>query len=552
MISGNVILFTVILFVASHLIAFLFSLVFVLRMKPIDLLRPAFFMETDTPGHPAVMVSGILLSAAVLAGTFPLADWVVRLYYYALDLDNSFVHTAYRALLVFSDSALSYMRWLCAGLILFFLDQIIRYCFPNGILRRAGIRSFNMTDMLVRFRRQWLPILAAVTCFYFAASDSAKASFALEEYRLDFEFYCPADMMAVSFVHPESNDDTSLDLLSRMKKNGLDPEPCFSESISLLEYGDPSLTYGAITGSSDIPYYEDQLNEMVPIYRCSDYHRVARLYGREEISLSDGEYALVSNEADTADMFSLPKEGLSSVPDITIFGHSLHSFRDIAANGFMEIGFQPLNHGFYVIRDNAVDESHARKSWLIAHFAGSNPNETKENEIAFRKRISELGQKFQESFLLEFRSDVAVERKQFDFWAQLQYQFSSIMIFVICGTIFALILIFDTIDNSRNYTIMEILGDEWDGMEHTVRQRSLVLFLSPLLVFLFVLFRFYHLFRISDPVFTLTPWSFLLVAGRMLLTILPSYGLCFLFALTACRKILRTDRKNGILETMAQ
>ena len=106
-----------------------------------------------------------------------------------------------------------------------------------------------------------------------------------------------------------------------------------------------------------------QYDSKVEIMRLSDYKKISKLLDLDNINLENDEYAIVSNYESNIYNGVMKKGRI-----VNIFSHNLHPFKDKTVDGFVSIGANPSNLGFFVVPDKVVDESSLNNKIIIGNY----------------------------------------------------------------------------------------------------------------------------------------------------------------------------------------
>lgn len=109
----------------------------------------------------------------------------------------------------------------------------------------------------------------------------------------------------------------------------------------------------------------DSVEEFVSL---SDYNRLAKMYGLDEVSLRDNEYAIV---ADYDQWIAIRNDGLKANTPLVLNGKSYYPNREKCTYGFMDIASNHINVGFFVVPDEALEDAVLYRSLMVANYKGS-------------------------------------------------------------------------------------------------------------------------------------------------------------------------------------
>ena len=240
----------------------------------------------------------------------------------------------------------------------------------------------------------------------------------------------------------------------------------------VYEYYDKNLTYGTSLGK-----YENAVREQYPyvefdryVYTMSesDFNKLASIYGFDPVSISEDEYAIVSNYE--SDLYRRTVEAGSI---INIFGRDLKPYNRIV-DGFFMIGGNPSNLGFFVVDDSIIDYDNKNSQMLVGNYS------TKDEKII----------EYIEEKLLDYTRDYTIIKDTRNEIKESAAGLSAIVTFIglYLGIIFlisssailALKELSDCLDDKNKYRVLRQIGADEKEINKSLFNQTLIFFMLPL------------------------------------------------------------------------
>ena len=238
----------------------------------------------------------------------------------------------------------------------------------------------------------------------------------------------------------------------------------------VTDYYDKNLNYGSSLGE-----YENEVRDRYPNVRydspvyiigVSDYNKLAKIYNCDTIKLENDEYAIVSNyETD------IYKENRDSI--INIFGNRLKPYKKII-DGFILIGGNPTNLGFFVVNDNIIENDNKHSQILVGNYSTNDEKviEDIENKIENYKPIFTI------------TKDTKLEIKEASVGLSAIVTFIGLylgIIFLISSSaILALKELSDCLDDKNKYRVLRQIGADEKDINKSLFKQTFIFFMLPL------------------------------------------------------------------------
>lgn len=280
--------------------------------------------------------------------------------------------------------------------------------------------------------------------------------------------YAPVDFELIGYYSDETksiNINEFIEDDSIIKNN--------TKDITIVtDYYDKNLNYGSSLGE-----YENEVRDRYPNVRynspvyiigVSDYNKLAKLYNCDTIKLENDEYAIVSNyETD------IYKEVINRDSIINIFGNRLKPYKKII-DGFILIGGNPTNLGFFVVNDNIIENDNKHSQILVGNYSTNDEKviEDIENKIENYKPIFTI------------TKDTKLEIKEASVGLSAIVTFIGLylgIIFLISSSaILALKELSDCLDDKNKYRVLRQIGADEKDINKALFKQTFIFFMLPL------------------------------------------------------------------------
>lgn len=240
----------------------------------------------------------------------------------------------------------------------------------------------------------------------------------------------------------------------------------------VTDYYDKNLNYGSSLGE-----YENEVRDRYPNVRydspvyiigVNDYNKLAKIYNCDTIKLENDEYAIVSNyETD------IYKEVINRDSIINIFGNRLKPYKKII-DGFILIGGNPTNLGFFVVNDNIIENDNKHSQILVGNYSTNDEKviEDIENKIENYKPIFTI------------TKDTKLEIKEASVGLSAIVTFIGLylgIIFLISSSaILALKELSDCLDDKNKYRVLRQIGADEKDINKSLFKQTFIFFMLPL------------------------------------------------------------------------
>lgn len=212
--------------------------------------------------------------------------------------------------------------------------------------------------------------------------------------------------------------------------------------------------------------------------KLSDYNRAAKLLGLEELSLENHQYILV---ADYSGFVPIRDEGLKRNTPIVLENNTYYPKYQECQNGFIEISSNHVNIGFFVVPDDALNESMRDSGWLLANYKETAKEGKQKTEEIVR---SMKDHPYNSVSDLEVITKLYLHESSIGLGAMVTFigLYLGIIFLISSAAILALKELSESSDNKERFKMLRKIGAD-DKMIHKALFRQIaIFFLFPLVI----------------------------------------------------------------------
>ena len=276
--------------------------------------------------------------------------------------------------------------------------------------------------------------------------------------------------------------DSKLSVRQTLEKLDFNPNLYFTDIIEFNLYATNDITIDKTLGSyyekikKEFPYLSYSTPES--FVKLSDYNRVAKLFGLEELTLDDNEYIVV---ADYDQWVPIRNGGLKAGTKINLLGKDYYPKYDHVVDGFIDISNNHINVGFFVVPDDAVDESIRQQNVLIANYKAKSDKAKKEIE---EKIIDLNNHPYANNTTIGASSKLSIYEASVGLGALVTFigLYLGIIFLISSAAILALKELSESSDNKERFKMLRKLGADEKLINRALFRQIFVFFMFPLLL----------------------------------------------------------------------
>ena len=476
-VSGDSIAKTVRSFALIYVIVMIFNSRSVARMKLIDLMQSGRRSEQVKLKNPFLCVVVFVIGVALLA-----------LAYVAVSFDPLSVMGGALTVYIFVGIIGTFLVfWSISGLFLRIAKSMRDVYFRD--LNCFTFREVSSKINTVVFSMTVICIMLFFTiCMLSSAFALRNGMYANLRDRCPADFEVRHSPIAIGSEEPLAYDD----VVERYARYGFDVTAPLGDYVHFHSYKDPSLRLleGSVGSPTENPSVSMGADTALEIVRVSDYNALMALFGREQLALGEGEFAIACDyDQSKAYCDRLLRDGLT----VEAFGHTLSSPYRESQDGFLDLSPMKANEGIIVVSDDVVDEAAALTDRVIGNYNDQANEQREATEQQCRTdRDAVEGQMYAEEDAGTLQGSYYTRLITKDETVSEFVTSGALMIFiclyiglvflVASGAILALRALTDSVDSVPRYETLRKIGVDERDIERSILVQTGTFFLLPLLL----------------------------------------------------------------------
>ena len=461
-------------FSIMYLVVMIFNTVNISRCKLIDLIQANRKSEKVKMKNPYVCIVVFIISAIFLGYA-----------YWRVTGDVESMAYAGEILVIMAIGAIStfFIFWSLSGLLLRTLQSNKKFYYKglNSFILRQISSKINTTVLSMTT----ICLMLFITICVLSSALSIKNSMTTNLTTLapaDIEIDKNLDLVPNYRVTEAQAEDSHLSVRETLERMDFDVDAYFKDIVDFNVYATNDLTIRDMLGSSFEKIKNQFPNLMYDsaeaIVRESDYNQVASLFHLEPVHLEDDEYVVI---ADFDSWVMIRDEALKMGESITLNGNVYYPKYEECIDGFLEMSSNHINTGFFVVPDDAVDESIRAQNILIANYKA----ETDEEKQEIEDKIVQLdNHPYASSTTISASSKIAIYEGSVGLGACVTFigLYLGIIFLISCAAILALKELSESSDNRERYTMLRKIGTDEKMIKRALFRQIAIFFLFPLVL----------------------------------------------------------------------
>lgn len=470
---------TVIYFGIMYLVVMIFNAFSISKYKLIDLMNAIKQNEKIKIKNPIISVILFLVSIGMLVYAYMQATAGASTW--------QSPNKIYELMIVGSLATFLFF-WSLSGFILKLVQSSKKLYLKN--LNMFVLRQINSKINTTVFSMTVICLMLFVTICVLSSALSLNNSM-----QRDLKELTPVDITVnkIMDIQPEKTDkqysqerieDSKKTIIESLEDLGFNVEQELKDCVEITEYTSEELTLKQSLGTTlpevkqSFRLLKDDTQEGV--LSVSDYNKVARLYGVEELDLKENEYLVL---CDYDNMKVLRNKALEVGTELTLNGKQYKPKQKECVSGFIQISAQHINSGIIILPDEAVTGMQREENYLNANY---NAN-TEEGKKEIEEKINQLSnlEKIQnETVVLEANTKIVVYESSRGIGATVIFIGIYLgIIFLIAGAaILALKELSESSDNVQRYAILRKIGADEKMIHRSLFTQIGIFFSIPLLL----------------------------------------------------------------------
>lgn len=473
--SSSACIKTIIYFAIMYLFVMVFNTINISKCKLIDLLYGSKKSEIVKMKNPYLCVIVFIVSSLSLAYAY----YFVTGGFQNLDTADKIFKP-----IIIGCVATFFIFWSLSGLILKIVMGIKKLYYKD--LNTFVLRQISSKINTTVFSMTIICLMLFITICVLSASLTLKNSMQANVYKL-----APADIQITKLVKIDDINNYSNEELKNLKLNVMDTlkvvnpniNDYFKDSIEIDIFATPDLTLnhtlGSMLDSVREKYRFLQYDTKEDIIKISDYNKVAKFYGNQELSLNDDEYIVV---ADFKSMVEVRNIALKNNEKITIFGYNLKPKYSECQSGFIEMSSQHINAGIIIVPDHVVNDDYKTYNMLLANYKAISKDKRLQIEEEIVSDLANSNQQGLGSLSKNTRIDILEASTGLGALVTFIGLYLGIIFMISSTAILALKELSESSDNKERYKMLRRIGTDEKLLNRALFRQIAIFFMFPLII----------------------------------------------------------------------
>lgn len=284
----------------------------------------------------------------------------------------------------------------------------------------------------------------------------------------------------------EAIEDSRNPISETLKENDYDMNK-LKDVVEFPIYGTEEWTWKVSLGN----YYEEAKKQYPMLLydteemliRVSDYNKIAKLYGNEELTVEDDEYIVL---CDFSNQVTLRNMGLRDGGEININGKTYHSKYEECKSGFILMSTSHTNTGIMVVPDNFnLKEEWKQQYFLAANYNAETEKEKEKIEEDFGKNDTEFYEALnRKNIYLNGMSKISIIQASVGVATIVVFIaiYLGIVFLIASSAILALKQLTESSDNKQRYIILRKIGCDEKMINQALFRQIAIFFMLPLVL----------------------------------------------------------------------
>ena len=451
--SKSAMIKTIIYYGIIYLVVMIFNTIIINKNKLINLLQASKKQEKIKLKNPYVCIVLFILSIGMLGSAYYMVtDGLFKLLDYGMNILLLSISLGVVGTILFFYSI--------SGMLLKILSK-----WHNIYYKKLNTFVFKQISSKINS----MVISISVICIMlFITLCLLSSAFTIKNYfNNSINKYAPVDFQGVISTNADKKEVINSINSEKLIKDNV------KDMVIINEYYDNNLLYKESLGNY-YPIIKDKYpylryDFLVEIVGESDYNKLAKLYNLDKVSLKDDEYIIVSNYDK-----KLYDEVLDRDSIINIFGYDLKPASKRCIEGFVRIGGNPSNLGFFVVPDKVINKEDASITMLVGNY------QTKDEKIV--KLIEDKFSEYNRSntITIDTRNDIKEASTGLSAIVTFIGLYLGIIFLISSSAILALKELSDSLDDKNKYQVLRQIGADEVDINKSLFKQMLIFFVMPL------------------------------------------------------------------------
>lgn len=465
---------TLIYFSVMYVLVMIFNTYNVSRCRLIDLLNANKKSEKIKMKNPWLCVIIFIISVCVLGYA-----------YFCVTAGVTDMQTADKILIPIALGAVStfFIFWSLSGLLLkiFMSMKNVYYKGLNSFILRQFSSKINTTV----FSMTIICLMLFFTICILSSAISIRNSMTsnLEQMApVDIQLNKKMDLPVNSGYSEAVIEDSKISVSETLDRLGFDTDKYFKDVLEFDIYASNDILVRDTLGdyytevSKQFPYLAYDAAES--FIKVSDYNKVAKLYGLDQIHLDSNEYVII---ADFDSWIDIRNQSLEKGTPINLNGFTLIPKYDECMNGFIYMASNHINTGIFIVPDEVLEGVPRESELLVANYKTNTDEERQEIEDMI---VATGNSAYASNTDIEASTKLSLYEGSIGLGAMITFigLYLGIVFLIASAAILALKELSESTDNKERFRMLRKIGTDEKMLNRALFRQIGIFFIFPLVL----------------------------------------------------------------------
>ena len=465
---------TLIYFSVMYVLVMIFNTYNVSRCRLIDLLNANKKSEKIKMKNPWLCVTIFIISVFVLGYA-----------YFCVTAGVTDMQTADKILIPIALGAVStfFIFWSLSGLLLkiFMSMKNVYYKGLNSFILRQFSSKINTTV----FSMTIICLMLFFTICILSSAISIRNSMTsnLEQMApVDIQLNKKMDLPVNSGYSEAVIEDSKISVSETLDRLGFDTDKYFKDVLEFDIYASNDILVRDTLGdyyaevSKQFPYLAYDAAES--FIKVSDYNKVAKLYGLDQIYLDSNEYVII---ADFDSWIDIRNQSLEKGTPINLNGFTLTPKYDECKDGFIYMASNHINTGIFIVPDEVLEGVPRESELLVANYKANTDEERQEIEDMI---VATGNSAYASNTDIEASTKLSLYEGSIGLGAMITFigLYLGIVFLIASAAILALKELSESTDNKERFRMLRKIGTDEKMLNRALFRQIGIFFIFPLVL----------------------------------------------------------------------
>lgn len=465
---------TLIYFSVMYVLVMIFNTYNVSRCRLIDLLNANKKSEKIKMKNPWLCVIIFIISVCVLGYA-----------YFCVTAGVTDMQTADKILIPIALGAVStfFIFWSLSGLLLkiFMSMKNVYYKGLNSFILRQFSSKINTTV----FSMTIICLMLFFTICILSSAISIRNSMTsnLEQMApVDIQLNKKMDLPVNSGYSEAVIEDSKISVSETLDRFGFDTDKYFKDVLEFDIYASNDILVRDTLGdyyaevSKQFPYLAYDAAES--FIKVSDYNKVAKLYGLDQIHLDSNEYVII---ADFDSWIDIRNQSLEKGTPINLNGFTLTPKYDECKDGFIYMASNHINTGIFIVPDEVLEGVPRESELLVANYKANTDEERQEIEDMI---VATGNSAYASNTDIEASTKLSLYEGSIGLGAMITFigLYLGIVFLIASAAILALKELSESTDNKERFRMLRKIGTDEKMLNRALFRQIGIFFIFPLVL----------------------------------------------------------------------